>query len=72
MTSDEETDEMETEKSFILGTDSDITRNQVSLCFEMYEEECAEFLESSIGKTVCLSGRTQIRAGDTRSTVILV
>jgi hypothetical protein len=71
LTSDEDTDEMETEKSLILGTDSDITRNQVFLCFEMYEE-CTEFLESSIGKTVCLSGRTQIRAGDTRSKVILV
>lgn len=33
-------------------------------------EECAEFLESSIGYTVCLSGRTQIRAGVTRPMVI--
>ena len=38
--------------------------------FQM-NEEYAEFLESSIGKTVCLSGRTQIRAGVTRPMVII-
>jgi uncharacterized protein (TIGR01319 family) len=38
--------------------------------FEM-NEECAEFLENSVGKYVGVSGRTQIRAGVTRPMVII-
>lgn len=35
------------------------------------DEDCADFLRESIGRSVCLSGRTQIRAGVTRPTVIV-
>jgi len=38
--------------------------------FEM-DERCAEFLNGSIGKSVGISGRTQIRAGVTRPIVIV-
>ncbi len=38
--------------------------------FEM-NEECAEFLNKSVGKYVGISGRTQIRAGVTRPMVII-
>jgi hypothetical protein len=38
--------------------------------FEM-DEKCAEFLTSSIGQKVGISGRTQIRAGVTRPMVII-
>lgn len=38
--------------------------------FEM-NSNCSEFLENSEGKTACISGRTQIRAGVTRPAVIV-
>ncbi len=37
----------------------------------MMSESCSEILSRSVGKTVCMNGRTQIRAGVTRPVIII-